>query len=44
MVRLEKAGIDVVPRLITLPLNSENPLANINFKTFANDDDAKMAF
>lgn len=41
---MEKAGIDVVPRLITATINSVNAAANVNKFTFSASLDAKLAF
>jgi len=44
MIRLEKAGIDVTPRLLSAILDNTAAVANVNKYTFNNDRDAKLAF
>ena len=44
VVRLEKTGQDVVPRLITDNVDGVSPKANVNQFTFAATKDAKLAF
>jgi len=43
-IRLEKAGIDVTPRLISWVLDNTTSVANVNKYTFNADRDAKLAF
>ena len=43
-VRLEKAGVDVVPRLITANIDNVSNLAGVNAFTFSGDVDAQLAF
>ena len=43
-VRLEKAGVDVVPRLITANIDNAGAILGVNKFTFATSADAKLAF
>ena len=44
VVRLEKAGSDVVPRLITANIDGTGPINSVNQFTFNDSKDAKFAF